>query len=142
MSKESKALPREFWINKSPLDNFTNYMYYLAYTSEFKDYFHVIEYSAYAELQDKLFVCEGISENNIKNHSYDLWKKDKALLEERAKSARLLEALKIARRYICDKGLGCMPCPDGVLGKSHGVHCYDLQLAIANYNQSEGGDER
>ncbi len=132
MSKESKALPREFWINKSPLDNFTNYMYYLAYTSEFKDYFHVIEYSAYAELQDKLFVCEGISENNIKNHSYDLWKKDKALLEERAKSARLLEVIKQVKVHLR------APVHFDALVQMSQI-CGD---AIEEYNQSEGGDER
>ncbi len=132
MSKESKAKPMEFWINKSPLDNFTNYMYYLAYTSEFKDYFHVIEYSAYAELQDKLFVCEGISENNIKNHSYDLWKKDKALLEERAKSARLLEVIKQVKVHLR------APVHFDALVQMSQI-CGD---AIEEYNQSEGGDER
>lgn len=99
MSKESKATPREFWIAGGGFNSVTKEFIYnvMKYVSNFN------------------------FEGSIHTIEYS------ALLEERAKSARLLEALEYAKGQLQHAGYTINAVP--VLDK-----------AIRDYNQSEGGE--
>jgi hypothetical protein len=106
MSKESKAKPREFWILDEQLQ------FGPSISSDPKDHATLVA----------LFRIP-IKSNAVHLVEYS------ALDQERAKSARLLEALTVASGFTSVRDY------QGNMSKI-------INEAIADYNQSEGGDER
>ncbi len=51
---------------------------------------------------------------------------------------RLRSALEKAKEYICNHSNNCMPCPDGVISKSHGLECIEASQALSTGKGSGG----
>ena len=112
MSKESKATPKEFWINLSQSNGFELQLFNRKYTVWLS-----CEPENYKDTQkDAEFIEEAL--NYYK--------------QERAKSARLLEVIKQVKVHLR------APVHFDALVQMSQI-CGD---AIEEYNQSEGGDER
>ena len=49
---------------------------------------------------------------------------------------KVVEALKTSQKYICEYSNNCMPCPEGILSKSHGCECMELSEALTAIEQA------
>lgn len=84
---------------------------------------------AYGQRMGFVSGAEWAAENPEKPYICSYHREERNSLE--AKLAIAVEALKEARKYICERTNSCMRHPEGMVSTSHGINCIETSEAIA-----------